>query len=230
MDNSTTSVALTVWTMSPSTNPLDYAPCRVPLRRATGVFGGINITVHAGCYEDVLEADRRWEANGGNALYDIRQGDTGSYNCRPSAAHSRAVAIDFNWSGNPYGPKRTPCPQEKGMREFYELCWKPLGYGWGANWNSKCDAMHVSKLKSEGGDGVLYRTWGEEDWFAMASKEELREVVQEELEKRLGHPFDPDGKLTVLQILTEKTEDGKFVDGIKLIRQEIAALKNEGSG
>lgn len=169
--------------MSPPTNPLAYSPCQVPLRRAV-VFGGVSITMHAGCYYDLLEADRRWVAAGGNKLYDIRQNDTGSYNCRPSVAHSRAVALDANWLGNPMTSKRTPCPQEVGMKEFYEICWEPLGYGSGMYWRSKCDAMHISLLKSEGGCGILWRKWGnddQEDWFDMATKKELEDLLEEKL-------------------------------------------------
>lgn len=161
----------------PPTDPLAYAPCRVPLRRVTDVFGGIAMTVHAGCYEDVLEADRRWRGAGGNALWDVRQADTGSYNCRNSVGHSRAVSFDFNWSTNGMTSKKTPCPGDMPVA-FYEICWKPLGYGWGALWNSKCDRMHISKLKSEGGDGVLYRTWpGEEDDLPY-TEEELKGIVE----------------------------------------------------
>lgn len=167
--------------MSPSTNPLDYQPCRIPLRRAMGVFGGINLAVHEGIYEDVLEADRRWRALGGDKFWNVRSTDTGSYACRNSKAHSRAVAIDFNWSSNGMTSKRTPCPGDM-PAAFYELCWEPLGYGWGANWNSKCDRMHISKLRSEGGNGVLYQTWDGED----GEEEDLTENERKKLDYVYG--------------------------------------------
>lgn len=172
----------------PPTDPLAYSPCHVPLRRAMNVFGGISITAHEGCYYDILEADRRWRLNGGNALYDIRQGDTGWYNCRPSAGHSRAVAGDWNWSTNGMTSKRTPCPGDMPVA-FYELCWEPLGYGWGAQWNSKCDRMHISKLRSEGGDGVLYRKWSdadEEDDMTPAQEAKLDKLIDLLEEKEGG--------------------------------------------
>ena len=138
--------------------PLAYESCKVPLRRIQ-VFG-VWLTVHEGIVGDCYEAERRWKALGGREWFEIRQADTGSYNCRNSVGHSRAVAIDFNWQSNPYRKPRpsSGCPQQPRMREFYEKCWRPLGYGWGGNWSSACDAMHVSKLVNEGGDGRLYAT------------------------------------------------------------------------
>jgi hypothetical protein len=155
--------------------PLAYAPCRVPLRTLVGPFN-IRMTVHEGIAGDVWEADRRWRALGGPAFWLVRQGDTGSYNCRPSAAHSRACAIDFNWLSNGMTSKRNPCPGDM-PAAFYRECWEPLGYGWGALWNSKCDRMHISKLLSEGGDGVLYRTWDNEP------EDDMAQVSQAEWDK-----------------------------------------------
>jgi uncharacterized protein YodC (DUF2158 family) len=151
------------------------------------VFGGINMTVHAGVYNDVLEADRLWLKHGGPKLWIVRQADTGSYSCRNSVGHSRAVAFDFNWSTNGMTSKRTPCPGDM-PAEFYEECWEPLGYGWGANWRSKCDRMHISKLVSEGGDGVLYRTWGggDEDEMTPAQERKLDRLIDLLEEKEGG--------------------------------------------
>lgn len=134
-----------------------YTPCKVPLRRVSAF--DISITVHEGIVADVAEADRRWRELGGPDFYVIEQHHTGSYACRRSVGHSRALAIDFNWQRQPMVSKRTPCPMDPQMPRFYEHCFKPLGYGWGALWRSKCDAMHVTKIPSEGGDGILYRTY-----------------------------------------------------------------------
>lgn len=145
--------------------PLVYSPCDVPLRRARGAFDVNSIVVHEGILADVWEADRRWRELGGPAFLVIREGDTGSYNCRNSVGHSRAVAIDFNWRSNPYRKPRPPgkCEAQARMEEFFLKCWRPLGYGWGGYWNSACDTMHISKLRREGGNGVLWQTWDHDE-------------------------------------------------------------------
>lgn len=65
------------------------------------------------------------------------------------------------------------------------------------------------------------REWlgaSKEDWFDMASKQELAEVVQESI----GKPYAPG--LTVLKILTEKDGD-QYVDSIKLILDRLDELE-----
>lgn len=67
----------------------------------------------------------------------------------------------------------------------------------------------------------------EEDWFDMATKEDLREVVAEELEKVIGAVLYPGG--TVLNILTEKNpETDKYEDGVKAIRRDIKSACSGG--
>src|SRR5688500_18104782 len=133
----------------------EYASSRVPLRKAAAF--DILITAHAGIYADFAIADAAWRKRGGRKFYVIRQADTGSYSCRNSVGHSRAIAIDFNWSTNPMRrPRPATFQMDKQMPEFFALCWRPLGYGSGIYWRSAVDPMHVSKLPNEGGDGRLY--------------------------------------------------------------------------
>lgn len=220
--------------MSP--RPEDYAACRVPLRRLQGAFD-ITITVHEGIAEDVWEADRRWRALGGPAFFKVRQSDTGSYNCRPSKAHSRALAIDFNWSDQGMHSRTRPgsdaCRQLPGMKEFYRKCWAPLGYGWGANWRSKCDAMHVSKLVSEGGDGVLYRTWDarEEDDLPY-SEADLKRIIREVITEETIYPKAKDDEPKTLADhvrkafagLYDRDEAGKIVQANNLILGSLGVI------
>lgn len=165
----------------------EYAPCKVPLRRIACF--GVTMAVHEGIVGDCFEAERRWRKLGGPAFYKIEQHHTGSYACRNSVAHSRAIAIDFNWQRQPMVSKRTPCPADPQMPEFYAKCWQPLGYGSGLYWRSKCDGMHVSKLPNEGGDGVLYRTWKDDE------EDELTEEQAQMLEDSYNALFTwPEGK------------------------------------
>lgn len=177
--------------------PLAYSPCDVPLRRARGAFDVNSIVVHEGILADVWEADRRWRELGGPDFLVIREGDTGSYNCRNSVGHSRAVAIDFNWRSNPYVKPRPSggCPQQNGMERFYLECWRPLGYGWGGYWNSACDAMHISKLRREGGNGVLWQTWDDDEEDDVSAEDVWSYPVQDIVAShREGKPVEVPAK------------------------------------
>lgn len=89
-------------------------------------------------------------------------------------------------------PPRDRTKRDPQMLKFYEECWEPLGYGWGGNWNSAFDPMHISKLVSEGGDGVLYRTWAEEDDVDEATfKRWLTEWADAEFDKPKWGVFKP---------------------------------------
>lgn len=133
----------------------EYPSCKVPLRKV-GAFD-IFITTHAGRFDDFPIADAAWRKLGGKDFFVIRQGDTGSYACRPSATHSRAIGDDYNWTTNPMRrPRPATFAMDPQMPTFYNKCWKPLGYGWGGNWKSAVDPMHITKLPNEGGDGRLY--------------------------------------------------------------------------
>lgn len=61
----------------------------------------------------------------------------------------------------------------------------------------------------------------QEDWFDMATKEELKKVIEEVFDERVGKPYFQGG--TVLSILTEKI-DGVYQDGIKAIWNKVKSL------
>src|SRR5690348_15960205 len=143
----------------------EYTACRVPLVRVP--FGDASIVDHEGAAASVKRVEARWKAAGGNAAYRIRPGDTGAYNCRKTTSgsswskHSWGCAIDINWTTNPYG--RT---LHTDMPRWFVKLWLDEGWGWGGNWSSVKDAMHMSKFPNEGGDGRLYvGSSSEEDWF-----------------------------------------------------------------
>lgn len=92
--------------------------------------------------------------------YDITQ--VGGYCCRmikkpdgtqhtppKISKHAFGVAIDINWSTNPF--EETTLKTD--MPAWFVNIWKAEGWGWGGEWNSSKDAMHFSKYQNEGGDG-----------------------------------------------------------------------------
>ena len=186
----------------------EYAACRVPLRRIT--LGDATIVVHAGAVASIKRIEARWRAHGGNAAYAIRTADTGAYNCRratgsPSwSKHAWGVAVDVNWQTNPFGSRLVT-----DMPDWFVRLWLDEGWGWGGNWRGKKDAMHFSKFENEGGDGLLYAgdETLEEDWFDMATKAELEELLRPirediaQLKKAIGVGQDIAQQTNVLKAL-----------------------------
>jgi hypothetical protein len=127
-------------------------PGRFPMVRIT--WAGLTRPVHEGIAAQVRHIIAQWEARGGQRAYEIRS--WWGYAPRPDnrGGHPRGVALDINPAENPMVASRTPCPSDM-PRWFIDL-WKAQGFGWGGDWRSKCDAMHMSKLGYEGGNGRIY--------------------------------------------------------------------------
>lgn len=82
--------------------------------------------------------------------YRTRSSDTGAYNCRKITGgsgyslHAYGIALDLNWSTNPYGPTLvTDMP--RGMCDEITALRTNNGcrvWEWGGNWSGNKDAMH----------------------------------------------------------------------------------------
>jgi hypothetical protein len=134
----------------------DYQPCRVPLRRFT-LFDR-PVVGHEGIIAACKRVEDRWRARGGHAAYRVHT--VYIYNCRKTRSgsswskHSWGVAIDINPAENPYAAKRGAC--RTNMPAWFVQLWLDEGFGWGGNWRTVCDSMHMSRFPNEGGSGALY--------------------------------------------------------------------------
>lgn len=82
--------------------------------------------------------------------YRTRKNDTGAYNCRQITGgsgyslHAYGIALDINWTTNPYGPNLvTDMPQ--GMVNEITALRTNNGkrvWEWGGSWSGNKDAMH----------------------------------------------------------------------------------------
>lgn len=199
-------------------NVSEYAPCKVPLRRIE-LVRAVWITIHEGATASCGRFRDLYEAADGYNRYPIRQRDTAAYVCRRTISgrtwskHS-ICAIDINWTTNPYGRTlRTDMPM------WFVRLWLDEGWGWGGNWRSVKDAMHMSKFPNEGGDGLLYvGGWvAREDEVTPEDLKKIEELIDRKLDEVVGKPYREG--MTVLRILTEKDEKtGEYVDGVKLLR------------
>lgn len=135
-----------------SRSTANLRPCREPLVPFT--WAGLTRPVHEGIVGQLEEIRAEWERRGGQAAYEIRSWwGYAPRDCK-TGAHPRAVALDINPAENPMVSKRTPCPSD--MPQWFIDLFKARGFGHGADWKSKCDAMHFSKLPNEGGNGRIY--------------------------------------------------------------------------
>lgn len=127
-------------------------PDRFPMVSVT--WAGLTRPVHEGIVDQFRHIIAQWEARGGQQAYRVYS--WWGYARRPGGAggHPRGVGVDVNPADNPMVPKRTPCPTN--MPQWFVQLWKAQGFGWGADWRSKCDAMHFCKLPNEGGNGQIY--------------------------------------------------------------------------
>lgn len=167
----------------------EYRPCRVPNRAFT--WAGLTRPVHEGLIGELTDIRGDWEKFGGQGYYEIRSWwGYASRNCTGRSWHERGVALDINPAENPMVPKRTPCPSD--MPKSFVTLFKSRGFGHGADWRSKCDAMHFSKGPPEGGDGILYKevTAGEEDELTPEEKKRLEAVEKAVYVTRGGKRYE----------------------------------------
>ena len=129
-------ISLTDYSPQPQTG---WGPACSIARTTITLSSGVRITVATGIAEltKILldECIRRG--------YVIRQSDTGSYNCRyiggttTWSVHAWALAIDINWSTNPYQyTLKTDFPT------WMRALLNKYGFSWGGDWSGKKDAMH----------------------------------------------------------------------------------------
>lgn len=126
-------------------------PCTGPWARFT-LYGGGVVTV------DPLIVDALRALNACLVAHDYasRRADTGAYNCRPITGGSRyslhayGIAIDVNWTTNPYGAVlRTDMPPA--MIRAVEAIRTNGGavvWRWGGRYSGNKDAMHFEVVAS----------------------------------------------------------------------------------
>jgi hypothetical protein len=171
----------------------EWSPACTFDKRTIALHGQGRITVRVECVEAFLALDDCLRAH----HYLTRAADTGAYVCRAITGgtgyslHAYGVAADINWQTNPYGP-RLVTDMPRAMVDDILSIKTGNGehvFGWGGNYRTNKDAMHFEVLCSRADLATGIRRVSippvtparPKDWFDMATKEELREVVQEEI-------------------------------------------------
>ena len=107
---------------------------------------GARFPVHVGIAPLVVEGLRRQELGIGGPAYVLDPKQCGGFNCRPISGtnspsnHSGGLAIDLDWTWNPF---------KKGAKykipEWVWRMWEWLGFYWGGRYH---DYMHIEYLQS----------------------------------------------------------------------------------
>ncbi len=199
----------------------EWSPACTFEKRTIALHGQGRITVRVECVEAFLALDDCLRAH----HYLTRAADTGAYVCRAITGgtgyslHAFGIACDINWQTNPYG-KRLVTDMPRAMVDDILSIKTGNGehvFGWGGNYARNKDAMHFEVLCSRADLATGIRrvsippTPQPKDWFDMATKEELRTVVREELK-------------ALILTLTESAgvEPGKEAYNLKTLARDIA--------
>lgn len=81
--------------------------------------------------------------------YRVRKSDTGGFNCRPIAGtriasnHSWGLAVDINWTTNPYS-----LVFKSDIPPAVVHAWEEAGFYWGGRYRIRKDTMHFEYLGS----------------------------------------------------------------------------------
>lgn len=127
--------------------------------------------------------------------YRTRREDTGAYNCRmitggdDYSLHAYAIALDLNWSTNPYGPYHPPrTDMPAAMTDAIQAIRTNTGaqvWRWGGTYSGNTDAMHfeIWCRRSDIASGIDPRTVpGDnrhdiEEGFLMALTDDQQDTV-----------------------------------------------------
>jgi hypothetical protein len=127
--------------------------------------------------------------------YLLRNGQCGGYNCRAISGtnspsnHSWGLAVDLNWQANPY-----KAPLTTDMPPWMPKLWNRYGFAWGGDYSGARDAMHYEFMGSPADADAMTALALTElagaptstDWFDMATKDELAQVVNACIDAKLG--------------------------------------------
>lgn len=113
--------------------------------------------------------------------YTIRPGDTGAYNCRQITGgsgyslHAYGIAVDVNWSTNPYGPTLVTDMPPGAIRaiEALNVDGVPV-LRWGGRYSGSKDAMHFEVIVAP----AVAARFTYEEGLTVADITELTEAIK----------------------------------------------------
>lgn len=125
--------------------------CSFPMAKVA-LHGEGSVTVRASIIDAVKALDACLVAHG----YRTRRNDTGAYNCRQITGgtayslHAFGIALDLNWSTNPYGPNLITDMPLAMVEEITSIRTRSGAavWRWGGRYTTNKDAMHYEVIAS----------------------------------------------------------------------------------
>lgn len=150
--------------------------------------------------------------------YTIRKADTGAYNCRiitggsGYSLHAYGIAVDVNWSTNPYGPTlKTDMPPDA-IREIEAL--RVEGQQvvrWGGRYSGNKDAMHFEVVVPP--SLAVKFTYEGDDWLMGANAQDVVDAINEAKASNIRQ-HQKDRRQAAAIAKAEGRADAKAVDRI----------------
>lgn len=129
-----------------------WAPaCSFPMAKVA-LHGEGSVSVRASIVDAVRALDACLVAHG----YRTRRADTGAYNCRQITGgtayslHAHGIALDLNWSTNPYGPTLVTDMPPAMVDDITSIRTRSGArvWRWGGTYTTNKDAMHYEVVAS----------------------------------------------------------------------------------
>lgn len=123
------------------------APCEASKVKIEDWLPGVNVYIDRRAYAAFVALADIIERHG----YEVRSRDTGSYNCRyikgtsAMSSHAWGIAVDINWSTNPYRTDRLVTDMPRDMIEEIEALRTVSGhqvFRWGGDWDGRPETPH----------------------------------------------------------------------------------------
>jgi hypothetical protein len=176
------------------------------------------VTIPFGTLGARITVDRRtvpvWravEAIMAKHRYPIRKVDTGAYNCRQITGgsgyslHAYGIAVDVNWSTNPYGPNLVTDMPPAMIREIEAI--RPRNpifrtrpaVRWGGRYTSNKDAMHFEVVVPPAALGMGVTGTPKKEMFTVSQFKDLMKAIKSRAGstqvQRVNARLDRQGKL-----------------------------------
>jgi hypothetical protein len=187
------------------------------------------VTVDKRCVPAVEALSKVLRAHG----YATRRADTGAYNCRQITGgtgfslHAYGIAIDINWSTNPYGKRLVTDMlgadgQDRSMVDAILAIRTNNGarvWEWGGDWSGNKDAMHFEIDCTPADLATGLQGHDPEEGFTMdAAAQAEFDKINARLDKIEGVIVDPKGRLAgirtdltslVREVVTPRSDGGR---------------------
>lgn len=212
-------------------------PCEPGAYQRVDLNGEGRVTVDKRCVPAVEALNKVLRAHG----YATRREDTGAYNCRQITGgagyslHAYGIAIDINWSTNPYGKRLVTDMlgadgQDRSMVDAILAIRTSNGarvWEWGGDWTSNKDAMHyeIDCTPADLATGIAGRPSEEDDMpLSEADWDRLERTIDDSVNRAVGAVWT-DEATDAKDSATSRSEYGSLRGWIAAVAEKVGATR-----